>query len=251
MVTVITTLMAAPAMALEYHIDAPNEAMYAPETSVDEVIVVGASSESGNIDRSKNTALVPPPFGSPESYQAGTGTALNATALSGTTGTGSYGTSSGTIYYPPTGTGSYETPTSVTKFTLPDGLYYTDGSIGTLRIPVLGLKVKVYEGESLANMKKGAGHFTSTSCWDGNVAMASHNRGSSAYFGEIHTLEKGDRITYETKLGNCTYEVFYVGKIQEDDFSRLGLSSENLITLITCVRNQPELRWCVQAREIS
>ena len=30
-----------------------------------------------------------------------------------------------------------------------------------------------------------------------------------------------------------------------------GRSSENMITLITCVRNQPELRWCVQAREVS
>ena len=64
-------------------------------------------------------------------------------------------------------------------------------------------------------------------------------------------LEDGDTISYTTKLGKRSYEVFYVGKILETDFSRLGRSSENMITLITCVRNQPELRWCVQAREVS
>lgn len=59
------------------------------------------------------------------------------------------------------------------------------------------------------------------------------------------------KITYTTKLGMRTYEVFYVGQIEETDFSRLGRSSENMITLITCVRNVPEMRWCVQAREVS
>ena len=68
---------------------------------------------------------------------------------------------------------------------------------------------------------------------------------------QIHTLEDGDKITYTTKLGTRTYEVFYVGQIEETDFSRLGRSSENMITLITCVRNVPEMRWCVQAREIT
>ena len=71
------------------------------------------------------------------------------------------------------------------------------------------------------------------------------------HFGQIHTLDDGDTITFTTKLGKRSYEVFYVGKILETDFSRLGRSSENMITLITCVRNQPELRWCVQAREVS
>ena len=55
----------------------------------------------------------------------------------------------------------------------------------------------------------------------------------------------------QPKLGTRTYEVFYVGQIEETDFSRLGRSSENMITLITCVRNVPEMRWCVQAREIT
>lgn len=82
----MTTLMLTPALALEYNISAPDDPLYAPATSVDEVIVVGGSSEWDNIDRSKNTAIVPPPFGSPESYQLGTGVTLNVPTYSGTSG---------------------------------------------------------------------------------------------------------------------------------------------------------------------
>ena len=83
--------------------------------------------------------------------------------------------------------------------------YYTDGSIGRLKIPVLGLSVKVYENESLENLAKGAGHFKSTSCWDGNVGLAGHNRGVANHFGKIHTLENGDKITYTTKPVSYTH----------------------------------------------
>ena len=244
----MTTLMLTPALALEYNISAPDDPLYAPATSVDEVIVVGDSSEWNNIDRSKNTAIVPPPFGSPESYQLGTGVTLNVPTYSGISG-GYISSGSGSTYYPPD---DYSEPSySSSKFTLPDGLYYSDGSLGTLRIPSLDLKVKVYEDESLESLAKGAGHFKSTSCWDGNVGIAGHNRGVTNHFGQIHTLEAGDRITYTTQLGTRTYEVFFVGQISETDFSRLGRSNENLITLITCVRDVRDMRWCVQAREVT
>lgn len=248
----LTMTMMPAALATDYDFSESETPMYAQETSVDPVIVVGGGiTEKDNIDRSKNAAIVPPPFGSPESYQPDTGTAL-IPRVSTTTATSS---GSDTIYLPPA---SYvdDAPadainTSSTKFTLPDGLYYSDGSLGVLKIPTLGLSVKVYEDESLESLAKGAGHFKSTSCWDGNVGLAGHNRGVANHFGEIHTLEEGDTITYTTLLGTRTYEVFYVGQIEETDFSRLGRTSENMITLVTCVRDVPELRWCVQAREVA
>ena len=248
----VTAMMATPALAADNEFGDSEGPMYAPPTSVDQVIVVGGGeTESSNIDRSKNTAVIAPPFGSPQSYLPGAGTVLIPQT---STSTGS--TISGeTIYLPPAAyddsTPSQDTSQSSNKFTLPDGLFYNDGSLGTLKIPALGLSVTVYEDESLESLAKGAGHFKSTSCWAGNVGIAAHNRGVANHFGQIHTLEKGDRITYTTKLGTRTYEVFFVGQIEETDFSRLGRSDENLITLITCVRNVPELRWCVQAREVS
>jgi len=139
---------------------------------------------------------------------------------------------------------------NLNRFTLPDGLFCEDGSIGTLSIPKLNVTVIVYEEENLDNLAKGAGHFKSTSCWEGNVGFAAHNRGQVGYFGQIHTLLNGDKIVYTTKLGTRTYEVYFVGQINETDYSKLGRTDENIVTLITCVNDRPELRWCVQAKEI-
>jgi len=38
--------------------------------------------------------------------------------------------------------------------------------------------------------------------------------------------------------------------VHETDVSWLGRTQENIITLITCVRNVPDKRWVVTAREI-
>ncbi len=138
--------------------------------------------------------------------------------------------------------------TSETMNTAPSK--YNDGSIGSLYIPKLKKTIKVYEGETLENMKKGIGHFEMTSAWDGNCGFAGHNRGASAYFGFVKDLAIGDRITYTTQYGVRTYEIYSKEKVSETDYSSLGWTAENIITLITCVENVPELRWCVQAREV-
>lgn len=139
----------------------------------------------------------------------------------------------------------------VTKYTPASSIIDEDGILGTLRIDAVDLNVSVYEGESATILKKGVGHISSTSVWDGNVALAAHNRGASDYFGEIHTLEIGDVIRYSTALGTRKYEVTSVKQIKETDLSGTTPSSDNRITLITCVRDVAELRWQVTAREIT
>ena len=111
-------------------------------------------------------------------------------------------------------------------------------------------QAKVYDGETIANMRLGAAHFEGTSGWDGNVAMCGHNRGSYGYFGNIHTLKNGDTISYTTIFGTRTYKVYSVRKIAKTDTSVLDPSDANIITLITCVRDVPSQRWCVQAMAI-
>jgi sortase A len=128
--------------------------------------------------------------------------------------------------------------------------YYEDGSIGTLYVARTGKTIKVYEGEDLANLTIGAGHFAATSAWDGNVALAGHNRGGSAYFSFVKDLQTGDKLTYTTKYGVRTYEVYFKTQVSELDASSLSWSAENILTLITCVADVPELRYCVQAREV-
>ena len=129
-------------------------------------------------------------------------------------------------------------------------LYYSGGHLGTLKIPAIGLTVKVYEGTDSKTLAKGAGHFEETSIWRGNIAVAAHNRGTNNHFGKIHTLELGDEITLTTKLGTRTYEVVSVSKVLETDRSGLAATTENMITLYTCVMNQRDYRWCVKAVEI-
>ena len=127
---------------------------------------------------------------------------------------------------------------------------YDDGTIGTLYVERTGKTIKVYEGESLSNLKIGAGHFSSTSAWDGNVALAGHNRGSSAYFSFVKDMQNGDKLIYTTKYGTRTYEVYSKTQINEYDNLPLSWSGDNILTLITCVADVPELQYSVQAIEV-
>ena len=61
-----------PASALEYTMEAPDDYLFARPTS-DSTIY---EQEDPNVDRSKNTALIPPGFGTPTSYLPGSGAAL-------------------------------------------------------------------------------------------------------------------------------------------------------------------------------
>lgn len=124
-----------------------------------------------------------------------------------------------------------------------------DGSIGTLKIPSISLNVTAYDGDTFAAMKKGIGHIASTSCWNGNIGLVGHNRGTSDYFGKLKKLKPGDEMSYTTKLGTRTYVVDSVSKISDTDWSKLQYTSDNRLTLITCVEDVGSQRLCVQAVE--
>lgn len=224
--------LAAPANALEYAIEPPNGPEYGNATSVDPIYTADRG-ETPNVDRGKNTALVPPNFGSPTSYLPGSGELLaHNTAWNGNVDP------MPEIICTPAYTG------------VADGLSYADGSMGLLRIPSLGVEVQIYEGTDSTQLAKGVGHFPGTSIWDGNVAIAGHNRGVNTYFGEIHKMSQGDAIILTTKLGTRTYAVANVFKVRDTDTSMLTATEENCITLFTCVKNEPAYRWCVYAIEI-
>lgn len=156
------------------------------------------------------------------------------------------------------GTETFLPPTSVSQPTTPQKPAYTsvedmkrsDGSIGTVKIPSLDINMKVWEGETNASMKKGLGHYSSTSAWNGNVSVCGHNRGAKYTIGSIKNLKKGDTITYTTLLGTRTYAVETVTTISNDDWSYLQATSDNRITITTCLADHPESRVCVQAVEV-
>ena len=241
----LCALCAGQASALEYTMEAPDDYLFARPTS-DETIYEW---ENPNVDRSKNTALIPPVFGSPTSYLPGSGTPLTPNLVPAALDRGLV-TQTGPVNYATISGGVSSTGSASSGYTeVTSDLYYANGSLGTLKIPAIGLSVKVYEGTGSATLAKGAGHFSNTSLWDGNCCLAAHNRGTNNYFGKIHTLESGDTITWTTKLGTRTYEVVSVEKVLETDTSGTAATSDNRLTLYTCVRDQREYRWMVQAVE--
>ena len=242
----LCTLCIGQASALEYTMDAPDDYLFARPTSDDTIY----EWEDPNVDRSKNTALIPPIFGSPTSYLPGSGTALTPNLVPGALDGGGLVSQVGSVTYPTVGTGSGWTGSISTGWTdVTDDLYYSGGHLGALKIPAIDLSVKVYQGTDSSTLMKGGGHFKDTSIWDGNVCIAGHNRGVRDDFGELHTLEPGDTITWTTKLGTRTYEVVSVQKVKETDTSGTAATTDNRLTLYTCVRDQREYRWQVQAVE--
>jgi LPXTG-site transpeptidase (sortase) family protein len=137
-----------------------------------------------------------------------------------------------------------------TAYTSVANMQRSDGSIGTVTIPSLGINMTVWEGETNASMAKGLGHYSSTSGWDGNVGVCGHNRGAKYVIGSIKDLNIGDTITYTTIYGTRTYAVTLVKTISNTDWSYLQTTSDNRITLTTCLADQPTKRVCVQAVEV-
>ena len=118
-------------------------------------------------------------------------------------------------------------------------------------ISKINLNAPILEGTGQEILRRGVGHFKTTSKWNGNVALAAHNRGYKYnFFQEIKRLEIGDTIDYQTEQGIRTYSVIEKEKIKETDLSCLKETKENYLTLITCVENMPEYRLCIQAKEL-
>lgn len=277
----LLSALSLPVNAEEYSFDGADTGSFGNPTSV-VVVVTADGGRPANEDISKNAAIVPPSFGSPSSNLPGSGSyltpdlvasqqAMTGEGINGSstvpvvpgsdvggakTATGSGSTTAQSSASGYSGTSSVEvvgtqSNTSATQYTaVSSDMYYSDGSLGTLAIPAIDVSVSIYQGTDAETLAKGAGHFPDSSIWSGNVGIAGHNRGANCYFGNIHTLRTGDKIILTTKLGTRTYAVTSVEKISERDQSSLAATSQNCITLYTCVRNESAYRWCVRAVEV-
>ena len=119
-----------------------------------------------------------------------------------------------------------------------------------LEIPSINLRAEIQEGTTKEIMDKYIGHFEETQKWVGNVCLAAHNRGyENNYFAEVKNLKEGDKIIYYYKDTAREYLVQKNIIIKDTDVSCLENTEDNIITLITCVENEPNYRRCVQAIE--
>ena len=273
-------MMGTSAFAADFYtVNPPSAGIFGTPTSVT-TVVVGDNVNKAAVDVSKNSALIPPAFGSHTSNVRNTGEPLTPNLASpyvdSATGTTIVGSITSTTTQPSVTVSTNTNPNIITSngngVYIPGTMYedddyyyyeepaftevtssmkYSGGHIGTLKIPELDLSVKIYEGTTNSVLAKGVGHFKDTSIWNGNVCLAAHNRGTNDYFGEIHELDYGDTIKLTTKKGTRTYKVYSIKKISVNDTSKLQGTAENIITLITCVKNQADdYRWCVQGYEV-
>lgn len=120
--------------------------------------------------------------------------------------------------------------------------------LGVIKIDKINFEGIIYDGTSLKTLAKGVGHFENTPYLEGNVCLAAHN--TNSYWAKLHTLSNGDKIQYTCFLGTKEYEVSNVSRISETDWDSLKNTDTNVLTLITCVKGQKDLRLCVQAKEI-
>lgn len=125
-----------------------------------------------------------------------------------------------------------------------------DGAVGILKIDKINLCQKVVNGHSLEILKTDLGHVDETAYYKGNIGILGHNNGNAGYFKRLTELAIDDEIQYITENGTMRYKVSEITEIDDTDWSKLSKTEDNRITLITCVRNVPAKRYCVQAVEI-
>lgn len=122
--------------------------------------------------------------------------------------------------------------------------------IWQIEISKISLVATISEGTTKEVLNQYVGHFENTSRESGNVGLAAHNRGYDVnYFKDLKLLKEGDEIKYTHNEFQKTYEVEKCRIIKDTEWEFLEETEENMLTLITCVENQPEYRRCVQAIE--
>ena len=121
-------------------------------------------------------------------------------------------------------------------------------NIWQIEIPKINLVAPIAEGTSTNIMNEYVGHFEETPKNKGNIGLAAHNRGYKInYFRDLKLLQKGDLIIYTYNGEISKYSVNELGIIKDTDWSKLESSSQDKLTLITCLEDEPEYRRYIQA----
>jgi len=122
--------------------------------------------------------------------------------------------------------------------------------IWQIEIPEISLIADISEGTTKEILNQYVGHFEITSKENGNIGLAAHNRGYEVnYFKDLKILREGDEIRYIHNEFEKIYEVEKCRIIKDTEWEYLEQTEDNMLTLITCVENQPEYRRCIQAVE--
>jgi len=105
-----------------------------------------------------------------------------------------------------------------------------------IQIPAIGVDKIVVEGISLADLKKGPGHYPQTPLpgQQGNAAIAGHRTTYGAPFNRLDELKPGDEVTVTTVQGEFTYEVAETLIVSPGQVDVLEDKGDNRLTLSAC-----------------
>lgn len=164
------------AQAADYSFETDGTPEYYPSTTYEDTFGSHYNYGGSNVVDHQAPEL---PYGSFSTTQTGVMEKALLPGLQQAVGGGSNGGSVGVAGGAPTllpgvslGDGATILP-PVPAFTkLTDDFLLSNGAVGRISIPAIDIShYYVWEGETTASMKKGLGHFTGTSVWDGNVAV--------------------------------------------------------------------------------
>lgn len=126
--------------------------------------------------------------------------------------------------------------------------------IGRLSIPRLHLSGMVHEGDDRRTLQLAIGHIPATVLpgQSGNVGLAGHR---DTFFRGLKDVKIQDEIQFSTLRGDFKYQVESVIVVEPDNVGVLAVTSENVLTLVTCfpftyIGNAPK-RFVVRARQVS
>lgn len=120
-----------------------------------------------------------------------------------------------------------------------------------LIIPKINVSAQIKEGTGGEIINNYIGHFIETPTFDGNIGLIAASAGyKENYFSELENLVEGDVIIYILGENKKEYKVTKNIEIEQTDWSHLSSTNNNILTLITGIKEKPESRRCVQAVEI-
>jgi len=134
---------------------------------------------------------------------------------------------------------------------------FDDGVVGILNIPVIELSYPVLNGASAEQLDVSLGAIEgldSPSEIGGSHAIAGHQSYVFGnYFNRLHELKKGDQISYRTREGTLSYEVFDTQIVKPEQVEVLKRQDGvTLLSLITCYPERSnKYRLVVQAKRIN
>lgn len=121
-----------------------------------------------------------------------------------------------------------------------------------LSIEPINLSANIKKGTSMEILNQYIGHFEETNFFNGNVGLAAHNRGYDVnYFKDLDKVKIGEYIYYRINDFEKKYKIDSINTIKDTDWTYLKETKEDIITLITCIKNKEEYRLCVQAHKES